>query len=159
MSDDPLGLNAADWLCMVCHDERPYALIGVAHRRIANAEDLYARYPAEAAAGTLARVNVRYCTDRKACITVASRGGVWPEPIVVLQHTDVLRVTDDAVAERAWASRSRRLPAMAFGMLTWLRDGPAQLSTLFAAYDEPAQQVFDTARDLVGMGLVERVAR
>jgi hypothetical protein len=62
-----LDFNAMTWTCMVCSDERPDALISVAHRPIPNLESMFPD----------ARVNVRYCNDRPECAGVAHAPGPW----------------------------------------------------------------------------------
>lgn len=132
---------------MVCHDDRPDAKISVQHRPIPRAEDMFPE----------TRVNVAYCNDRQACTNVARQTGPFPAPYLVLQADDQLAVTMAAVAERAWANRERRLPDVAVGILTWLRDEDATIATLLASYDEPAQTIFDACRALIAMGLVRVV--
>lgn len=54
--------DLGNWTCHICGADRPDALIHVARRPLANP-------PAPDA-----RVNVRYCSDRPACITAARTG-------------------------------------------------------------------------------------
>lgn len=51
------------WSCHVCGDERPDAVIGVAHQPVPGMEGWF---PA-------AHWNVRYCLDRPTCVLVAAR--------------------------------------------------------------------------------------
>lgn len=69
-------IDLGTWPCMVCGDERPDALISVAHRPIEES----GRRPGEAALG---QWNVRYCVDRPKCVAVATAPGPWrgrPQP-------------------------------------------------------------------------------
>jgi hypothetical protein len=64
------------WLCHVCGDERPDAVIAVSHQPVAGMEELFP---------DLAHFNVRYCTDRPVCVLVASRPD-WRELRKVVQE-------------------------------------------------------------------------
>ncbi len=63
-------LDLVTWPCMVCRDERPDALIAVAHRPAPWFEDQFPE----------TRMNVRYCTDRADCVTIANAAGTWQPP-------------------------------------------------------------------------------
>ncbi len=133
------SLTELTWSCMVCGDERPDARVSVAHMRFAALEDH--------------QVRVRYCNDRSACRSVIGRTEVWPPPVPVLQADQVLRLTPAALTDRAWETRD--LNELASGILRWLRDESAPIQTLLNSYDQSAQDIFDTCRSLVGVGLVE----
>lgn len=146
------------WTCMVCGDERPDAYIRVRHRPLKGAEKNFREHPDAHEPGVmLARVNLRYCTDRPSCTAVAMEPTSWPPPPLMVKSDDVLALTAAALTERAWDTRRELLPDVAVAILLWLRDESAPVSTFLASYDERAQDIYDACRALAYQGLVQVV--
>ena len=59
------------WICDICKQERPDAVIQVVHRPLRGMED---RFPD-------ARFNLKFCTDNAECIAEAHSLGPWPKEV------------------------------------------------------------------------------
>ncbi len=147
------SLTELTWSCMVCGEQRPDAQISV--RKILYRRVGYAGNPAVDSRMVQLQVNVRYCNDRASCAGVTRTAEHWPPDVPVLQAGQVLQLTAAALAERAWETRD--LTELAAGILRWLRDETDAVQTLLDSYDEPAQQIVDTCRSLVAVGLLRVV--
>ncbi len=79
-------LHLLTWPCMVCGDERLDDFIAVAHRPAPWFEDQFPE----------TRMDVRYCTDRDDCATIANAAGPWQGP------PDPAVRTELAASIRAW---------------------------------------------------------
>lgn len=69
---------------------------------------------------------------------------------------DVLRLTGKAAADHCWLTDAG-IGLVGLGIMTWLRDESSPAQTLLDIFDEPAQEILDTARTLVERGWVEVV--
>lgn len=148
----PAKVLPPDWLawhrCMICGTERDDARISVRHRPIVGLEQVPG-----------CQANVLYCNDRLFCVVTANVDESWPPERMLppqVYPEDELYLSAAAADDRSWLKDSS-LGMLGVGILTWLRDEPATAQEIIAAYDEPAQQVLDMCRVLVGRGLIMAV--
>jgi hypothetical protein len=150
--DDPLGLYAEDWSCMVCGALRLYDDIHVAHRPVRGFEEWF--NPPEGVPRAV--TNVRYCQDRATCAAAAHGGTAWPDAVPVLQAGQTVRVSAAGIRDRIWDARDERVDSdLARALLAHVRDEPATMQDLAAAHDHPVDVVFDTARRLIQVGAMQ----
>lgn len=153
--DDPLGLYARDWQCMVCGAVRIYDDIHTAGRPIPGMEDMFR--PVDGDPRGFARVNVRYCRDRGTCAAVATATTPWPPDAPVLQAGNEVRLSAAGALDRIWTVRDERVGTdVARIVLQHLRARSATLRELVDAHSSQAPDLmFDTVRRLVQIGAVD----
>lgn len=152
---DPLGLLDPTWTCMVCHAARIFDEIHVAYRPVLGMEQYFRQDPGQ----LRAVVNVRYCYDRATCTAAAHGTLPWPEPVPILQAENEMRVTGPGWTDRIWDAHDERVDTdLTRALLLHLRDEQATMQDLVTAHDQDPMVVFDAARRLVQLGVLEVVA-